>query len=190
MKKLSILMATVLLSVSGVATVAAAAGQYAMEITEKFVADVSDANVCGDFNVVKVFDLSVDEHDVDQNGNFVLSAENLATIQKEAKNLISFNEGLFVAQRGGAAIENLTAALGLMRNRRGDFVLKSCHDMSIIESFKLKVDRDRLLPIDDQVGSNYFTFGVVDDETQDAQYLKYHVFVDLDQKQLTIFTVF
>jgi len=160
-----------------------------MELNPKSVIDVSDANVCGDFNVVKVFDLSLDDADVDQDGNFVMTAENLALIQREARSLISFNDGLFVAHRGAEAIENLTKTLGLVRNRRDELVLTSCHDMSVLDSFKLKVERDRLVPVDDRVGANYFTLGVEDPETQDAQYLKYHLFVDVAARQLSIFTI-
>ena len=174
---------------TSLASSAAPAKGLMMELTPKSITDVSDANFCGDYNVVKVFDLSIDETDVDQNGRFVMSEANLALIQKEAKSLISFNDGLFVAHRGGQAIEGLTSALGLTRNRHGSLVLTSCHDLAVLDSFKLKVDRDRLVPIDTEVGENYFTLGVQDPETQDAQYLKYHMFVDLSARQLTIFTV-
>ncbi len=161
----------------------------AMELNPKSTVDVSDANVCGDFNVVKVFDLKLDDADLDQDGNFVMSPENLAQIQREAKTLISFNDGLFVAHRGADAIDNLTRTLGLTRDRRGDLVLRSCHDLSVLDSFKLKVDRDQLVPIDDRVGANYFTLGVEDRSIQDAQYLKYHLFVDVEARQLSIFTI-
>ena len=161
----------------------------AMELNPKSVVDVSDANVCGDYNVVKVFDLTLDDADLDQDGHFIMSPENLAQIQREAKALISFNDGLFVAHRGSEAISKLTRTLGLKRDRRGAFVLSSCHDMAVLDSFKLKIDRDQLVPIDDRLGANYFTLGVEDPETQDAQYLKYHMFVDVEAHQLSIFTL-
>lgn len=165
----------------------------ALELSHRSTISEADANYCGDLNEIATFDIAtIDASDVyEWNKNkFALNESNFKVLASVIRKYLGAEHELIVTNRYEHALNHLVEDLSLDYDYNERPFLGSCHSLSILRDFGLRVSRSarRIQPIWET--ESFFTYLTISEKDEfTASEMKYNVAIDLEKKLILIYRI-